>query len=146
MSTVSDLPESKFKTFLSELGLLGQLNIDGQNIPALTVQLGQYIAKSLKKNERCLALIASGSNNVATSNRYDDVNMTVIISSKEDRSDMITAKLIANMFYQTMVDADRDVAGKVMGLTPQGITGPFYDDTGRVAYEVNTRVMLTRCS
>jgi hypothetical protein len=146
MTTIADLPETKFEALLSELGLLGPLSIDGGTVPALTVQVGQYITQNLAKNERCLAIMASGSNNVGTSNRYDDTNMTVVISGKEDTADMIVVKMIANTFYQAFVDADRSASGDIMGLVPQGVTGPFYDDTGRVSYEVNTGVLLTRCS
>ena len=146
MITVDDLPETKFETMLGELGLLGALDVGGSTLPALTVQIGQYITQNLSKNERCLALISSGSNNVTTSKRYDDVNMTVVVSGKEDTSDAINVKMIANLFYKAMVDADRSSSGDIIGLIPQGITGPFYDSTGRVSYEVNTRVLLTRCS
>ncbi len=144
MITISDLPETKLKTFLTELGLLGQLSINGDTFPALNVQLGQYLPESVDANTRSVAVVVSGSNNISTSERYDDVNATIILAGKADRSDLINVKMIAEAFYQTMVDADRDSSGDIMGLVPTGVTGPFYEDSGRVLYEVNTRLLLTR--
>jgi hypothetical protein len=144
MFTVADLPEARLKTMLDELGLLDPLDIDGNTLPALTVQLGQYLPEKLDKDERAVAIIANGENNVLDSAFYSDTNAVMIISGQEDRSDLVNAKLLAYTFNETIVKAGESSDGCVFGLIPTGVQGPFYEESGRVAFEVSTRMLINR--
>ena len=150
MYDVAELPESKLEALLSTLGLLGSLDIGGVALAPLVVQIAQYNpgTPSTTSNDRILAIIASGSNNIANSVQYDDLNVTIVISSIADRTDSINAKMIALLISDTLTDyKDASVTpddGDIFGLIPSGVNGPFYEDGGRVVYEVSLSLLINR--
>ena len=150
MYDVAELPESKLEALLSTLGLLGSLDIGGAELAPLVVQIAQYNpgAAGISSSDRVLAIIASGSNNIDNSFQYDDLNVTIVISSIADRTDAINAKMIAMLTNDTLTDyKDASAAsgdGDIFGLIPSGVNGPFYEDNGRVVYEISLSLLINR--
>jgi hypothetical protein len=146
MVDVTDLAESKLKAYFQTLGLLDELLVDGETLPALTVQLGQYRPAKLSKSERALSIVITGENNTGESGKYADKNVTLIISGQGDRDDSLNAKLIAHHFNETIAASKGGDDACIMGLITQGVSSFEYEDSGRVSYEIQMRVMIGRSS
>lgn len=150
MFNINDLPESKLEDKLTELQLLGtQLQIGGETLQVLGVQVGYFNPSAFGENQRIASIMCSGQNNVGSSQIYQDYNATISISGIADRSDAITARMIAHHFDKVLREHTPEPnptpgqCGHVFGLVPTGIVGPFFEDTGRPVFEVGLRLMIS---
>lgn len=146
MYDTTDLPEYKMKALLASLGLIENLNIGGSIIDGLKTQLMQYNPAAVDNNKRILAILTSGLNNAGTSHEFSDINVTLVIASLPDRSDAVTAKMIAmhyqDVFSKHIFDTDNSVCNGVFGAIPTGVQGPYYEDAGRVVFELSLRLLI----
>lgn len=145
MITTNDLPEVKLKNLLSNLGLLSGLTIDGAAIDDPQIQLTQLVTSRAQKNERIICLMCFGLNNSGSSDVYTSHNASFIVTSQEDRGDMINARMIATYIQnelKTFVADDDTDCDDIFGITVNGITGPYYEKDDRVSFELSLTLLI----
>lgn len=145
MITTNDLPETKLKDLLTDLGLLSGLTIDGNEIDDPQIQLTQLVTDRAKKDERIICLMCFGLNNAGSSDVYTSNNASLIVTSQEDRSDMINARMIAVHIQnelKTFVADDDTECDDIFGITVNGVTGPYYEKDDRVSFELSLTLLI----
>lgn len=141
--TVNDLPELIFKAALQELGLLDAIEIGAQELDPLRVQLLQFRPDDLEANERGLAIICSSNSNPLTAAFYHETNFTLVFCGTKDAADIVNVRMIAEIFNHNITKV-LPWGDRIFGIVSNGVFGPFYEKTGRAAYEINGRLMIQR--